>query len=256
MKKILFCMAEYNDERQDFFINFTSKRNKEYCHKNGFEYLELLKLPRENDGQFWRSNPTWLKHKIVRDMINDKTVSDGDIISHIDADMAIVKNLPMETSKSFGYAIDSCNTHCMGYYTLKVNEWSRTMINKLLDEELYKRMKNNISPPHKNLITGGPNWEIFREQAAWYTLTGIITHSWKSFLDLPNFGFHSAKSSETIYSLKELNNHVEIFQPEWNVTHINEEDGYNNFYINPTKKEDTIIRHFAAGRKWRKEYFV
>lgn len=253
--KYLFCMAEYNDQRQDFFNKYTSKRNKDYCKEMGYEYIELTSLPRDKDGNVWRNNPTWLKHKLVRDWINSGVLKDGDTVAHIDADMAIVKYLPMVTTKSFAYAIDSCNTHCMGFYVIKVNDWSARMLNSILDDGRYERMKNNITPPHQNLITKQPNWEIFREQAAWYTLAGIMTHSWESFLTMKNYGFHSAKSQETIYSLEELDKHVEILPPEWNVTHIPEEDGNDRFYINPTLKQDTILRHFAAGRQWRQEYF-
>ena len=59
MKKIFFCMAEYPDPRQQFFVNYMSKANKIYSDIHGFEYIEFLKLPREEDGSFWRGNPTW-----------------------------------------------------------------------------------------------------------------------------------------------------------------------------------------------------
>ena len=258
MKKIFFCMAEYPEPRQQFFVNCMSKANKKYSEIHDFEYMEFLKLPREEDGSFWRGNPTWLKHKIVHDWIEEGFVEDGDIVSHIDADIAIADfTKPFEPSegKSFGYAIDSCNTHCMGAYTIRVNDWSRQMFRNMLDEDFYQRMKNNSSPEHKNPITGQPNWELFREQASWYTMTGLPLHSWEPFAKLPNYGFNSNPSSETIYSVEELLENVEIFPTEWNVTHIPEEDGPDRFYINPTIKENTIFRHWAGGRVWRQDYF-
>ena len=143
----------------------------------------------------------------------------------------------------------------MGAYTIRVNDWSRNMLRNMLDEEFYQRMKDNKSPEHTNPITGQANWELFREQASWYTMSGLPLHSWIPFTQLPNYGFHVNKSSETNYSVDEHLENVEIFPTEWNVTHIPEEDGQDRFYINPTATEDTILRHFAGGRAWRKEYF-
>ena len=259
MKKIFFCMAEYPEPRQGFFLEYMSKANQKYSDMHGFEYIEMTSLPREEDGEFWRDNPTWLKHKVVHDWIEEGFVEDGDIVSHIDADIAIAKfdkSFEPSQGKSFGYAIDSCNTHCMGAYTIRVNDWSRNMLRNMLDEEFYQRMKDNKAPEHTNPITGQPNWELFREQASWYTMSGLPLHSWAPFAQLPNYGFHMNKSSETIYSVEELLENVEIFPTEWNVTHIPEEDGEDRFYINPTATEDTILRHFAGGRAWRAHYFT
>ena len=71
MKKVLFVMAEYPDWRQDFFEKNMSPTNKAYAEKHGFEYIEMRKLPREEDGSFWRNNPTWAKHKVVYDWIQE-----------------------------------------------------------------------------------------------------------------------------------------------------------------------------------------
>ena len=38
------------------------------------------------------------------------------------------------------------------------------------------------------------------------------------------------------------------------VTHVAGEN-LNEFFINPTHKKDTVIRHFAGGQKWNKDYF-
>ena len=186
MKKILFVMAEYQDGRQWFFQRYMSPANTNYAAKHGFEYIEILSLPREDDGTFWRENPTWLKH----DWIQEGFVRDGDIVSHIDADIAIADDrypFQPKEGKSFGYAIDSCNTHCMGAYTIRINDWSKTMHKNMRDEDFYNRMKNNDSPPHRNPIAECPNWQIFREQASWYTMTGLPIHSWEPFASLQNY---------------------------------------------------------------------
>ena len=41
MKKYLLVIACYNDARQDFFRQYTSPRNKEYCQQHNYEYLEM-----------------------------------------------------------------------------------------------------------------------------------------------------------------------------------------------------------------------
>ena len=246
MKKILFVMADYPDWRQNFFEKWMSQNNKKYAERHGFEYVELRKLPREEDGNFWRNNPTWLKHKVVNDWIKDGTLQDGDIVSHVDADICIVdhtKSFEPDEGKSFGYAIDSCNTHCMGAYTLRVTDWSKKMMDHLLSWDFYERMKND------------GHWQQFREQAAWYTMSGTLHHSWVPFTDMPNNGFHSKKTEECIYTIEELNKHVQIFEPEWNVTHVAGE-GFNDYFMIPTDRNKTIFRHFAGGQRWQEEYFT
>ena len=72
---------------------------------------------------------------------------------------------------------------------------------------------------------------------------------------MPHYGWHSEVNEATVYSLEELYKNVEVLDPNWNVTHIPEEDGDDRFYMLPTRKEDTIMRHWAGGRKWRPDYF-
>jgi len=247
MKKILFVIADYPDGRQDFFEKWMSPRNKEYAEKHGFEYREIRKLPKEQNGKFFRDNPTWLKFKIVDDWISSGEISDGDIVSHIDADICVADiSEPFQTNKSFGYAIDSCNTHCMGAYTITVNKWSRDLLKNILDEDLYRFLEvKSKEPPGNNL----------REQAAWYFLAGITQHSWIPFNELGNFGFRTDVSSWTKYSLEELSENVEVLPTEWNVTHVAGE-GFNDYFMIPTHRNETVFRHFAGGGLWDESYFA
>ena len=41
MNKYLIVIARYNDWRQEFFESNFSPRNKEYCEKWGFNYIEI-----------------------------------------------------------------------------------------------------------------------------------------------------------------------------------------------------------------------
>ena len=135
MKKYLMVIARYNDWRQDFFENHISPRNKEYCRLHGCEYIEIknnIDLP------LYRNSPTWWKFTIVRDMLNDGRLQDGDVLTHFDADMAIIdptKEYPHK--KSFTYCIDSGNTHCMGNYAIKIDDWSRQLVDNILSEERF-----------------------------------------------------------------------------------------------------------------------
>ncbi len=242
-------MASYNDYRQSFFQNYMSPRNKEYCKLHNFNYLEMT----ENLQKF-RNNYTWLKFTIVRDLINNNTLKDGDILTHLDADMCIVKvDRCYETKKSFSYSIDCGNSHCMGSYSIKINDWSKKMIDLILDESRYELLKNKVSF-HEPSNYYSSFWQEFREQASWYSLAGIKRHSWEPFWNLPNNGFHSAKDENTVYSLEELNEHVETLPSEWNVTEL-EGETPPTFNINKVKKEDVIIRHFSGGQQWKAEWF-
>lgn len=250
MKKYLLVIARYNDWRQQFFETYFSPRNKEYCDKWGFEYIEI-----KNDTslELFRGNPTWWKFIILRDMINSCTINDGDIFTHLDADMAIVDiNKEYITNKSFSYSIDSGNSHCMGNYSIKINEWSKNMINLILDDERYIKL-NNVVTKHEAFGHYTSFWHEFREQASWYSLAGIKRHSWEPFWNLPNLGWHSSVDDNTVYSIEELEKNVEILPTEWNVTEMNgETDGM--FNINKTNPDDVIIRHFSGGQPWRKEW--
>jgi hypothetical protein len=56
------------------------------------------------------------------------------------------------------------------------------------------------------------------------------------------------------YKEEELYENVEVFPTERNVTELKRES-FCEFLINKIPKEDVIIRHFAGGQQWRKEWF-
>lgn len=247
MKKILFVIAKYNDNRQKIFEEIISPRNKSYCDKHGFKYIEI-----KNDIslQTFRNNPTWWKFTIVKELLINNKVKDGDIISHIDADMYFVKDDScLQTPKSFSYAIDSGNTHCMGWYSLRINEWSRNLVDNILSEERYKKLNDKISI-HDRFKTYSSFWQEFREQASWYSLAGIKRHSDKSFWEYSNYGFHSEYTEDVIYSLEELKENVHIFPTEYNVTEWVGESSCEFNINNKIKKENAVLRHFAGGQDW------
>ena len=57
-----------------------------------------------------------------------------------------------------------------------------------------------------------------------------------------------------LYSLEDLYENVEVLPTAWNVTEFEGESSCE-FLINKTLKQDVIIRHFAGGQQWRKEWW-
>jgi hypothetical protein len=245
MKKILLVIANYKDFRQGLFDEKISPISKRYCDKHGFDYIVS---PGIDTG---RQSPIWQKFFYVQKLLTDKQLTDGDKVTVLDADMVFVKDdEEYTTSKSFSYAIDNGNTHCMGNYTITINDWSRRMIELMLSKERHQQFK------HREI------WNRWAEQASWYFLCGIKEHSWVPFFDLPDYGWHSNENIEPTFSIEELHENVEIRSPAWNTTLLEEEadDGVSKmlqkYNIVKSKKEDTIIRHFGGGQPWREEYLV
>ena len=211
-------------------LRFTENINSEYISNNDDIVVFGDNVPTLNDNN--------LNVEVKKEII------DGDTVMSIDADICVFDiTKPFVTKKSFGYAIDSCNTHCMGAYTININEWSRKMINNMLDQEMYLRLKDT------------PIWKMWNDQAAWYTIAGIKRHSWIPFRELENNGWHSNPNSDVKYSISDLEKHVELLPVEWNVTHVAGE-GFNEYFINPSHRKDTIFRHFAGGPAWDEKYFL
>jgi hypothetical protein len=239
MKKILFVIANYNDGRQQFFEQYFSPRNQKFADIHGYRYLV------SKGGNLFRENPTWWKFTLLKEMIDSGMVSHGDEVLHLDADMRIDKfEQDYPCNKSFTLAIDNGNTFCMGSYKIKINDWSINLVNNILDEGLWNRRKHE------------PHWEMFREQAAFYTLCGIQAHSWSPFFDYPNYGWNMVPTEDMRYGIDELHQHVEILRPEWNTTLLEEDmnqapEYLHKFNIVKSKKSDTIIRHFAGGQPWQ-----
>lgn len=245
MNKILFVIANYPDERQQFFEEHYSTRNQKFADMHGYKYIV------SKGGELFRNHPTWWKFTLVRDLIQSGEAKDGDKILHLDADMRIdnfEEDYPCD--KSFSYSIDTGNTHCMGNYAININSWSKNMIDLLLSDERHAKLNDKLSR-HDRFGYVNAFWHEFREQASWYSLAGIKRHSDTPFWNLPNFGFHSNLDEDTVYSLDHLNEHVQPLATEWNVTQVPGESNLD-FYINKVDTSKIKIRHFAGGQQWRK----
>lgn len=239
MKKMMVCYSNYSGEKSQFFNTYTEKNFNQYCEKNNIDFY----LIKDQKNHTINRHPTWMSWEIISNLIDDCKLVDGDKVFSLDADTCITKmNENMTSDMSFGYAIDSCNTHCMGFYTLTINEWSRKFVKNVLNEQRYQDFKDTSI------------WSMWNDQASVYSLFGIQRHSWTPFSLLLNNGWHSCVTEDTLYNIEDINKNVQIFPTEWNVTHVAGEN-LNEFFINPTHKKDTVIRHFAGGQKWNEAYF-
>ena len=245
MKKYLLVIARYQDQRQEIFEKYISPKNKDYCFKHGLEYLLV---DNSVDLPVFRDNPTWWKFTLLQTAIKNGSIKENDLFVHFDADMVVVKpEFEYTTSRSFSYAIDNGNTHCMGNYCMRVNDWTVDLVDRILDEDFYQKNKEK------------KHWQEFREQASWYSLAGIVSHSDKPFFHKPFYGF--AENKTAYYYHQDLMDRVEIKDARWNTTLLSEETDnpvsqmLEQYNINKTPKKETIIRHFAGGQPWRVEYF-
>jgi hypothetical protein len=243
MKKFL-VIACYNDYRQRHFEEYHSPRNKMYCTYHNFEYIEITDIEKIPQNCRQRSM-VWWRFFLIKHWIDTGFLKDGDIISQIDADICIVngeKAFKPAKDKSFVYAIDSCNTHCMGAFSLRITDWSKRMLTNLLDENRYIKYRKT------------PFWEMFQEQACWYSLAGILgtfAHPGQAgWNTVRHLGWNSTDESDPVYSLEELYANVEILPVEWNVTDWDKRSPYFRFPTKTNREEDVIFRHFAGGQKW------
>jgi hypothetical protein len=257
MKKYFLVISCYSDWRQEHFLKYHSPRNQAYCNHHGYEYIEITDVNEIYEScktrvdftpEHYLRNIVWWRFFLIQHWIKTGFLQKGDIISQIDADALIVDGtIPFEPleGKSFAYVIDSCNTHCMGVHSLRINEWVIQMLKNLLSEERYQKFKNN------------PFWKVFAEQASWYSLAGIKD----TFADpnqipwtrIPNLGWQSTTDNEPLYSLEELYEHVEIKPVEWNVTVWNTPNPYFKIPMKSKNREDVRIRHFC-GRTWETDW--
>jgi len=249
--KYLFVLSSYSDHRQQIFDEVISPRNKQYCEKHGFKYVEIRK---ENNPVPFRGNLTWNKWSIIKDLIDTGKLKDGDIIIQQDADVAIVNDAvtyePIE-GKSISICVDSGNTYCNGIFGLRINDWTRQLVNNILDEDRFQRMLREYTV-HEGIPNRPPTTFIseFREQAVFYDLFGIKRHSWIPFTKLPNNGVHSDKKPTTFYSIEDFNNNVQVLPVEYNLT-IWPGESDTSFYINKfDNKYGVFFRHFT-GSDWQ-----
>lgn len=239
MKKILLQVANYKDYRQEYFQKFQIK-TKKFAHKHNYEYVLF-------DKDLDYRNYSWQKIYYTNKLLTENYIKEKDQIFCLDADSCfanISEDFPCENN--FNYAIDNGNTHCMGIWSMKICDWTKKLLENLLDDHRYQKHKNTEL------------WNTWSEQGSWYTITGLPRHSWTNFMLLNNYGWHSETGEDTVYSIEELKNNVNLLEPIWNTTLL--EEDYDTipavcqqYNIVKSIKADTRIRHFA-GQQWRLDY--
>lgn len=251
--KYLFIVACYPEGHPNLkiFDEIISPNNEKYCQKHDFKYVVIRK---EHIPTPFRGDYSWNKILTIQTLIENGKLNDGDIIINQDPDMIWHNHKysfePSE-NKSMRIAIDSGNTFCHGSFGMRINTWTRNYLNNALDEDRFQRLihTNTIHEGMPNRIPTSHVRE-FREQAMFYKLFGIKRHSQIPFTSLPNNGIHSDITEDTLYSVDDFNDHVELMPPNYNVTIWPEETPDLQFYINKLdKKEDVYLRHFT-GSNW------
>lgn len=244
-KKIMLTIANYSDWRQSFFNEHFKPRNEKFAQTHGYDYLLITEKHSFSD---IRGGSSWLKFKIIQDMIVNHELKNDDVVFHLDADARIDKfELDFPCEKSASFAIDSGNTINAGIFKMVINDWSKKLVNNILDDEMWNDRKDD------------PLWRMWWEQAALYDLFGMIReprHPEKSLFDVPNYGWNMAVTKHTKYGIGELHQNVQILHPEWNTTLLEEEFNETDpalmkYNINKVKKDSVRIRHFAGGQQWK-----
>jgi hypothetical protein len=264
MKYFLSCpYYDKSAEKWHLYSSHIKPRNKLYCNIHNFQYIEAnydnFSLPKEIFPTMPSERlPYFARWYVLKKGIEQGIFKDGDTINYHDSDVFIVQlNKTFITNKSYTYAIDSGNTHCTGIWSIKINDFSKRLIEGILSQERYEMLKNY---PVVTEYDDSQTTFYINDQHAYYWLAGIKPHSWKSFFELPNNGFHSFKTEHTLFTLDELHNNIELLGPEWNTTHLPEETGDNGkpcwFDIVRTTKDKVINRHFAGGQKWLVEEYL
>ena len=171
MKKILFQIANYSDRRQDIFEQVYSKKTQKFANLHGYEY-HLYK------GPCTYRNCSWQKIYYLNNLIETKKLVHGDRVLFLDADVCIKDiNEDYPFNANFNYSIDNGNTHCMGIWGMVICDWTISLINNFMNNILFDECNSTEL------------WKLWSEQGAWYTLTGIPRHSWKSYFDIEDYGW-------------------------------------------------------------------
>ncbi len=271
MKKFLTTFALYDDDKKNLYETHVKPRFERYAKLHGLKFIEFnhanfkpkILHPEFGDasrygpGNLFRENLHFNRWVLFKKLLDDNNINDGDIIYNFDADIFIKEmNEYFEPDKTFSYAIDSGNTHCFGFFVLKINEFSRKLIDNIINRERWLKVSEY------DFFTENGNKKTklhINDQWMYYTCAGIKPHSWISFHDLDNLGFHSYPTEHTVFSLDELKENVNVLPTAWNVTskfQDTEPNGEPNIYdINRVPKDKIIFRHFASGQLWDFEQY-
>jgi hypothetical protein len=258
MKKYLTTFSFYEGEREYLYNTYAKPRFQKYADLHGLKFVELNKfnfnIETIHPEIGIKDNLHFNRWLLFKKLLDAGTLKDGDIVYNIDADIFIKEiNQFFIPEKSFTYAIDSGNTHCFGFFVLKISPFTRTLIDNIISRERWLKVRDHVFFNEHDNKHG--KWFI-ADQQMYYTCAGIKPHSWKSFYELENLGFHSYPTEHTIFTLEELKENVEVLPTEWNVTHLIDETMENGkrcaYDIVHSTREKAIFRHFAGGTQpWR-----
>ena len=246
MRKIFITYIDYPPGHNATIIYnaHTKPRFLEYCKIHGFEFVEIttnLAHP---------YNLGFAKLFYIRDIIN--TLNDGDVITYMDVDCCIMDSRKAPIfEKDFAIVQESTGCLCMGgTWSLRVSDWSKRFIKEICSDE--------IQAKNKHL----PTWKVWHENDAVYHVIGL---EWATPLS------EMGKRNTTIFTIDEINEHVQILPTEWGMTFCAEDTAldYSYYYsynvISQYERTDInctfdtcIVRHLSAGtmyENWANRYF-
>lgn len=212
-RKILFSVGV--DRLKNQFKELTSPRFRVYAMHHGFEYHEITEyepLP--------HPAPHWIKIHYALKLLYQ--LEPGDIISFLDADIAIVRgDIELITSKSLAISLDSAGVINSGVWSARVNDFTIKFF-----EKVWKDLECDNHPWQDNLA-------VIR-------------------------AIESLTDEEKQQHLERLPNCLNVTLLKDDKDEWTEFSGYEDFILknslNPC--DDAVrFRHFAGSQPWFSKYF-
>ncbi|AFZ20696.1 hypothetical protein [Allocoleopsis franciscana] len=101
------------------FTYLSSPRFKQYAEYHGFEYCEITEYTAVT-----HRDPKWIKIHYILQLLDE--LNSGDLISFLDADIAVVRgDIELTTNKSIAFAVDSGGTVNTGVLVVRVTQFSK-----------------------------------------------------------------------------------------------------------------------------------
>jgi hypothetical protein len=254
MRKIFLtaCMYPEGDRSRISFMQRTKPRFLEYCNIHGFEYVEIGKNLAEPYPCGW-SKLYWMKQ-------NMPLLSDGDVITYMDADCCIMDGrFDAVFDADFSIVQESTGCLCMGgTLSIRVSDWSKRFIDEMCSEERQAKNKDLES------------WKFWHENDAVYHVLGL---EWGK--PLSTMGTRNT----TPFTKNELKEHVKILLSAWGCTFQPDDIDLKKVNVKKIKSDpnrwyytvsqyvkkdlhcpfdDIIVRHLSAGTlhlPWADRYY-
>ena len=129
MRKILLTLCAFPEGHimNDIFNNHIKPNFLYYANKHNFEFVVIDKDVVSPRHIHW-AKFDWIK--------NNTSLKDGDIVTYIDSDSIIMNfDIDFVFDKNFSIPIESTGIMCMGFFSIKICDWSKCFIDKMINKE-------------------------------------------------------------------------------------------------------------------------